>query len=685
MTIPNARPLFPFTAIVGQEQMRLALLLHAVDPALGGVLIRGQKGTAKSTAVRALAALLPQIERVAGCPYGCDPRDAAAACDMCAVSIAAGEPLRTEQARVPVVELPIGATEDRVVGSLDLERAIQQGERRFEPGLLARANRGILYMDEVNLLGDHLVDLLLDAAAMGRNYVEREGVSVSHPARIMLIGTMNPEEGELRPQLLDRFALAVEAGSLDDPAQRVQAVRHRLAFERDPLAFIVSCAAEEAEERERLAAARERLARVELPAAMLDLAVHLCASFAVDGLRADLALCRAAVALAAYRGRLAVTQQDVREVAPLVLAHRRRRQPFDAPGLDEQQLDDAIDQFSQGRNGKGDEPDDSRRSAAPPVPVPAGSAPPAPSNGDVREPAPAASADSVASNRAGRGRSEERWAAPAAGGTPLALPQLLSRLQREARGRRRLAAEGTRGPVVRTVRPRGAPRGLALAATLRSAALRQGRRSQDGAAGRLKVPKLIKEDLREPVRRGRGGNLVVLALDASGSMGARQRMALTKRHVLDLLLDVYRRRDRVALAVFRGAGAALALPPTNSVELAQRRLVELKTGGRTPLAAGLRLAHETAVRASRSGDGRQPLLVLVSDGRANQAEGGRTPWHAAEREAQRWRASGWPAVVLDTEAGQAGTGLARSLAGRLGAIYLRGAADGQTGRQGQRP
>ncbi len=678
MTTSAARPLFPFTAIVGQEQMRLALLLHAVDPALGGVLIRGQKGTAKSTAVRALATLLPEVERVAGCPYGCDPRDAAAACDGCAARIAAGEPLRIERARVPVVELPIGATEDRVVGSLDLESAIQRGERRFEPGLLARANRGILYMDEVNLLGDHLVDLLLDAAAMGRNYVEREGVSISHPARVMLVGTMNPEEGELRPQLLDRFALAVEAGSLDDPAQRATAVRHRLAFERDPLGFIAACAAAEEQERERLRAARARLPRVELPEAMLDLAVHLCASFAVDGLRADLALCRAAAALAAYRGRLAVTPEDVREVAPLVLAHRRRRQPFDEPGIDEQQLDEAMEQFGQGRGAGESEPDGSRRSAEPP----AAGTPSAPSStGDAPEPAPTVPSAGTATGRDGYSN-EERWTAPAAGGTPLTLPQLLTRLQREARGRRRLAAEGTRGPVVRAVRPRGAPRGLALAATLRSAALRQGARGRDASQRRFVI---TKDDLREPVRRGRGGNLVIFALDASGSMGARQRMAFTKRHLLDLLLDVYRRRDRVALAVFRGAGAALALPPTNSVELAQRRLVELKTGGRTPLAAGLRLAHVTAERNVRAGDGRQPLLVLVSDGRANQADGGQAPWQAAEQEVRRWRASGWPALVLDTEAGHAGTGLARSLAGRLGAVYLRGAADGRTGRQAPRP
>jgi magnesium chelatase subunit D len=678
MSVRAVRPVFPFTAIVGQERMRLALLLHAVAPALGGVLVRGKKGTAKSTAVRALAALLPEIERVEGCPFGCDPRDAASACDGCAARIAAGETLRVERARVPVVELPIGATEDRVVGSLDLESAIQSGERRFDPGLLARANRGILYMDEVNLLGDHLVDLLLDAAAMGRNYVEREGVSVSHPAQVMLVGTMNPEEGELRPQLLDRFALAVEVDGLEDAAERVRAVQHRLAFERNPQGFIAARSPAEAEVHKRLERARALLPRVELPPAMLDLAVQLCARFGVDGLRADLALCRAAVALAAYRGRTAVTQEDVREVAPLVLAHRRRRQPFEQPGIDEQQLDDAIAELA-GANGQRDggeegdsgKPDQDTASgeASAPMPAPAVSTASAGERTSDPKPAEAPAAGSAA----------DRWTAPSSSGMRLTLPELLARVQSESRGRRRAAPEGRRGQAVRSGRPRGQPRELALIATLRAAApFQRSRRVRE--ASRLAIL-LRKDDVRERIRRGRGGSLVLFTLDASGSMGARERMAATKRNVLDLLLDVYRRRDRVAMIVFRGEGAAVALPPTNSVDLAQQGLVALKTGGRTPLAAGLRLAGEMARRANGDGSGMQPLLVLVSDGRANQEGAGADPWRAAEAEARRWRSTGWPSVVLDTEAGHAGAGLARSVAGWLGAVYLRGGTGTAAGSQ----
>jgi len=658
--------------------MRLALLLHAVNPALGGVLVRGQKGTAKSTAVRALAALLPEIERVAGCPYGCDPREIAAACESCSQRITASEAPAVERARVPVVELPIGATEDRVVGSLDLESAIQSGERRFEPGLLARANRGILYMDEVNLLGDHLVDLLLDAAAMGRNYVEREGVSISHPAQVMLIGTMNPEEGELRPQLLDRFALAVEVGGLNDADARAAAVRNRLAFERDPAGFIAAQAPVEAAERDRLERARARLPRVELPSAMLDLAVQLCAGFGVDGLRADLALCRAAIALAAYRGRGCVTLADVRAVAPLVLAHRRRRQPFEQPGIDEAQLDEALAEFENRQDGAGR--GDSSGSE-PSIPAPAAT----PSINGASASAPAGTEP-----RERRGEAApvvtpapERWTAPSELARPLTLPQVLARAQREARGRRP-APTGTRGEVVRSGRPRGRPRELALAATLRAAAPYQRSRRSAAAAGRGIV--LRDGDLRERVRRGRSGNLVLFALDASGSMGARARMAAAKRQVLDLLLDVYRRRDRVAIVVFRGSGAVLALPPTNSVDLAQQRLIALPTGGRTPLAAGLRLAAETARRAASDDRGLRPLLVLVSDGRANAEAGGADPWRSAQSEAERWRAAGWPSVVLDPEPGRAGAGLARSVAGSLGATYLHGGTGAESSlRAARRP
>src|SRR5919205_1203591 len=336
----RTRVVFPFTAIVGQESIKLALLLNAISPAIGGVLIRGHKGTAKSTAVRALARLLPDIEVVAGCPFACALADDPANCPYCAAHPAARQPMTRPAA---LVELPLGATEDRVVGTLDIERALKSGEKHFEPGLLAAAHRGLLYIDEVNLLSDHLVDILLDAAAMGVNYIEREGISVSHPAAFILVGTMNPEEGELRPQLLDRFGLAVDVQAERDVEARAEVVRRRIAFDRDPEGFVRQWAAAEQGERSRLSAARHLLPAVQLDEAMLRLITGICMDFDVDGMRADITIYRAAIALAAYEGRTQVMEDDVRRVARLVLPHRRRRQPFDQPAVDEQQLEDSLE------------------------------------------------------------------------------------------------------------------------------------------------------------------------------------------------------------------------------------------------------------------------------------------------------------------------------------------------------
>ncbi|MEU4775464.1 ATP-binding protein, partial [Micromonospora sp. NPDC023644] len=339
---------YPFSAVLGMDDMRLALLLNAVSPAIGGVLVRGEKGTAKSTAVRALAALLPPVDRVAGCRFACDPTAPDPSCPD--GPHPAAPPAERWPARL--VELPVGAAEDRVVGSLDLEKALGEGVRAFEPGLLAAAHRGVLYVDEVNLLHDHLVDLLLDAAAMGRCHVEREGVSVSHASRFLLVGTMNPEEGELRPQLLDRFGLTVEVGASRDPAVRVEVVRRRLAADADPAGFAARWADADAQVARRVAAARQRLEHVLLPDAALRQIAEVCAAFDVDGMRADIVTARTALAHAAWHGRDAVTVEDVRVAARLALPHRRRRNPFDAPGLDDKRLDEALDRAGD------DDPDD---------------------------------------------------------------------------------------------------------------------------------------------------------------------------------------------------------------------------------------------------------------------------------------------------------------------------------------
>ncbi len=319
---------FPFTAIVGQEQMKRALILNAIHPQIGGVLIRGERGTAKSTAARALAALLSEIAVVADCPYSCDPDDPASQCDDCRSRTARGEALPVAHRRIRMIDLPVSATEDRVVGTLDIERAIQRGERAFEPGVLAAANRGLLYVDEVNLLDDHVVDVLLDSAAMGVNVVEREGISFSHPARFILVGTMNPEEGELRPQLLDRFGTCVQITSLPAPADRVAIIQRRVAFENDPVAFRATWEPEERRLSDQIARARALLPQVTYTPDDLYAIATLCAEMGVDGHRADIVILKAGLAHAAFEGRMALEERDILLAAELALPHRLKKRPF---------------------------------------------------------------------------------------------------------------------------------------------------------------------------------------------------------------------------------------------------------------------------------------------------------------------------------------------------------------------
>jgi magnesium chelatase subunit I len=324
---------FPFSAIVGQDEMKRALIIAAIDPTIGGVLIFGDRGTGKSTAVRALANLLPPIRTVEGCSYNCDPAKPAGLCKACKDKQGLSpKSLKTREAPAPVVDLPLGATEDRVAGALDIERALVHSEKAFEPGLLARANRGFLYIDEVNLLEDHLVDLLLDVAASGENVIEREGLSIRHPARFVLIGSGNPEEGELRPQLLDRFGLSVDVVTSQDVAQRVEAVKRREAFDRDSSAFIAAHEAADAKIRKRITAARGKLPVIAIPDDIRAAVAGLCVSLGTDGLRGEMTLLRAARALAAYEGKPEVQIAQIRAIAPAALRHRLRRNPLDDTG-----------------------------------------------------------------------------------------------------------------------------------------------------------------------------------------------------------------------------------------------------------------------------------------------------------------------------------------------------------------
>ena len=334
----DKRLIFPFSAIVGQEKMKDALILNAINPKLGGVLIRGEKGTAKSTAVRSLAALLPDIEVVADCKFGCNPHNRGQMCQECINRLDCGEKLPIKKRKTRVIELPVGSTEDRVVGTLDLEQAIKKGEKHFESGLLAEANRGILYVDEVNLLDDHIVDILLDSAAMGVNVVEREGVSYSHPAEFILIGTMNPEEGELRPQLLDRFGLCVHIEGIADLDQRVEVVKRRAFYEQDPAGVQKTWKEEEAKLQQAIVQAKELLEQVTISDDILYLIARIAIDMNVDGHRADIMMMKASKTLAAFNGRKQVLKEDVQKAADMALQHRMRRKPFQKPGVEEEKI-----------------------------------------------------------------------------------------------------------------------------------------------------------------------------------------------------------------------------------------------------------------------------------------------------------------------------------------------------------
>jgi magnesium chelatase subunit I len=336
--------IFPFSAIVGQEQMKLGLVLNVIDPSIGGLLIMGEKGTGKSTAVRALAELLPEYSSSRGCSFNCDPDDKVL-CTSCTERLERKARPEREKRKMRVVELPLGTTEDRLIGTMDIEYALQYGEKRFEPGILAGANRNFLYVDEVNLLEDHIVDLLLDSAAMGRNIVEREGVSFSHPSRFMLVGTMNPEEGDLRPQLLDRFGLSVYVHSLRDKNQRIEILRRRAAFDVDPENFFQSWQGEQQSLAEKIVKARGSLFRVTVPEEILDKVVTISSSIKVDGHRADIVMLRAAKALASFRGRPETLVEDVKDICSMTLVHRLKRLPFQEIGAEMKQLEQVLTQL----------------------------------------------------------------------------------------------------------------------------------------------------------------------------------------------------------------------------------------------------------------------------------------------------------------------------------------------------
>lgn len=635
---------YPFSAIVGQETLKSALLLNAVDPRVGGVLIRGEKGTAKSTAVRALAAILPPLEVVEGCPFGCDPGEPSRWCDECRARRDEG-PLGTSTRASRIVELPVSATEDRLVGTLDFEAALKRGERAFHPGLLAEANRGILYVDEVNLLDDHLVDTLLDAAAMGVNTVEREGVSHAHPARFILVGTMNPEEGDIRPQLLDRFGLSVDVEAVREPESRVEIVRRRHAFEEDPTGFALQWSDAERDLRTRLSHAQTRLSGVRIPEEALYAIADLCIRAHVDGHRADSVMARAAAAHAAWEGRAAVELADIEKVAQLVLAHRVRVHAHSAPRADTDALRDALTRALAGAGAEA-EPSAETQSAGPGE----GQSSIFEALGATAEPAEAAFSGA-------------------------AMTADLDRARRSIRGRRQesVSSDGT-GRYVRS-EPAGPSPGvgndIALDATIRSAVTRSPALQGDSDL----AVRITPADLQRKVRTRKVGACIVLCVDASGSMGAASRMESAKAAALELLKDAYQRRDRVALIAFRGDDAQVLLPPTASIELANLKLRSLPTGGSTPLAAGIQRSLEVLAEETRRNPETVPWLVLITDGRGNVGLDGGVGSLDAQAAASQVKAQGVHAVVIDTGS-SAGGEAARAIAAAAGAEYVRpGRAD----------
>jgi len=588
------RPDFPFSAVVGQEDLKLALILIAVDPTIGGVLISGERGTAKSTAARGLAALLPKT---------------------------------SEGAPAPFVELPIGATEDRVIGSLDLSRVLREGHTELRSGLLARADGGVLYVDEVNLLPDHIVDLLLDAAASGRVTVERDGISAGEAARFVLVGTMNPEEGELRPQFIDRFGLCVQVRGLATHDIRSAAIRQRLAFDDDPASVLAAVEPQERAWREGIVAARARLSTIPVTNAHLSAVTALSIEHQLDGIRGDLAIIKTARALAAWQAAAKISDEHIHRAAELALSHRtRQKRSKNVP-----------------------------RAAATPTP-PAQ----ARTSSDGR-PAPATEAPAAVENPPAVENPRLQFAPPAPARGPVRL--ITDAIDRESIGRRPTDSMNSQRMVGAV--PYELTGTLAVADTLSAAARRGARVGAEGV-------RLSATDLRQHELRGPGLCHVLFLVDASGSMATNRRLEVAKGAALGLLSSSYQRRDEVALMAFRADGTDLVLPFTRHIAGIERALSDVPTGGRTPLARALRDAGEVLKT-------REPaLLVLFTDGRANVSAAGGDPWEEALAAGSRLRTACAGALVVDCEAGPIVLGRARVLAQALGAECV--ALDDMDGR-----
>ena len=639
--------MYPFSAIIGQDRMKMALILNAIDSGIGGVLVRGEKGTAKSTAVRALADLLPEITVVQGCPYSCHPDYRQGICSACH-----DEEKKPFSRKMRVVNLPLNATEDMVLGGIDFGFAVRTGATRFQPGLLAKANRGILYVDEINLLDDHIVDIILDAASSGENVVEREGISFRHQAQFILVGTMNPEEGELRPQLLDRFGLCVHVNSEVDPEKRVLLMERREHYDADTHGFSSLYRNRNREIAGQIVSAGQSLTEVILPKSLTKFIVELCVQNNVAGHRADIVIARSATAIAAYERRSTVTVDDIGRAAELALLHRRREISPPPPKAEEEKRSNPQNEAHEGPD---DEQTDREQRQL-----------------EAKESAQSGLQESRRSDeQRGREKPSETETVFQIGPSfkVKSIFHNKDRILRRGSGKRsRTRTSQKQGRYVKSTQRRE-NNDLALDATLRAAApYQKSRKSIHGLAVTIKG-----QDIRERIKEKRVGNFLLFLVDASGSMGARGRMIASKGAILSLLLDAYQKRDRVALVSFRKREAFVNLPPTSSVELAAKLLKDMPIGGRTPLSAGLAKSYELLRNHLVKEPSSRPITIIVTDAKANAAFGDANPLQeslkVASAMAQEDRVK---FVVVDTEEqGVVRFGLAVKLAGIMGAEYFK--------------
>ena len=618
------RVVFPFSTIVGQDMMKKALLLNAINPQMGGVLIRGEKGTGKSTAVRALAELLPEIPLVKGCPFNCIPTNISEMCPNCRAKVFElqkenKKKLPVEKKRIRVVDLPLGTTEDRLLGSLDIETAIKEGKKSLEPGLLADANRGILYVDEINLLDDHVVDILLDSATSGVNVVEREGISFAHPSRFILVGTMNPEEGELRPQLLDRIALHVPTEALHDVDARVQITILRNNFEKNPEKFIKDYEKDSDKLKRKIKKAQKNLGQIEISERTMMLICRMCKELDVEGHRPDIMLAKTAMTLAAFHGKKEIGQAEIKEASELVLPFRVRKNPFGEEEKTENIFDDIIDQISEDMDREQLNPD----------------------NQDTPDLEDTEEAEEVEGKIHKVGKTVE-------------IPRDINKRKRDrtlrtGSGKRmKTLATGKKGRYLKHRSPKEDTSDIAFDATVRASAVHQKKRKKNSKNSHAII--INKEDLKEKVRQSKVSTLIVLAVDASGSMGAMNRMEAAKGTVLSLLMDAYQFRDRVSMVAFKGKEGYVLLPPTSGVDLARKMLTNLPTGGKTPLAAGIMKALSVIKNEKRKDPSIVPMLVLLTDGRSNiSIVEGADPMTEIEKLGQLAIEEGIHSVVIDSE------------------------------------